>query len=81
MTITVTNELDFYDLMNQCWSGAVDTLKTIEENNMENALMALINECFCDVAPTLTQINDLLWFDDEWIFETLGISEEEEEEE
>lgn len=26
------------------------------------------------------ELNDLMWFDSDWIFETLGISEEEEEE-
>ena len=28
-----------------------------------------------------TELNDLLWFESDWIYETLGISEEEEEEE
>lgn len=27
------------------------------------------------------ELNDIMWFDSDWIFETLGISEEEEEEE
>ena len=26
-----------------------------------------------------TELNDLLWFDSEWIFEALGIEDEEEE--
>lgn len=29
---------------------------------------------------TDTELNDLLWFESEWIFENLGISESEEEE-
>lgn len=81
MTITVRDELDFNDLMNQCWSGAISTLKTIEENDMEDELMDLLSECFCGELPTMTEVNDLLWFDWEWIFETLGINEEDEEEE
>ena len=28
-----------------------------------------------------TQLNDLLWFDDEWVYEMLGITDEEEEDE
>lgn len=27
-----------------------------------------------------TELNDIMWFDSDWIFETLSISEEEEEE-
>ena len=37
----------------------------------------------CDLYPdglTETQLNDLLWFEEDWIFETLGISKEDEEE-
>ena len=28
-----------------------------------------------------TTLNDILWFESDWIFETLGITEEEEEDE
>ena len=81
-TITVKTELSFSDLQNQCWSGAVDTLNTIEENDMENELMNLLNELFADDDNcSLTTINDFLWFDDEYIFECLGISDEDEDEE
>lgn len=79
MTITVTNELDFHDLMNQCWSGAVDTLNTIYDNDKEEELMSLLAlDCFGST-PSITEVNDLLWFESDWVFEMLGISEEEEE--
>lgn len=78
MTITVTNELDFNDLMNQCWSGAVDTLNTIYDNDKEDEFMSLLEEAFFFEVPTLTAINDLCWFESDWIFEQLGISEEDE---
>ena len=81
MTITVKNEMDFNDLMNNCWSGAVDTLQVIEENGKEEELMLLLDEIFLESIPTLTEVNDILWFDDEMIFESLGIIEEEDEEE
>jgi hypothetical protein len=29
--------------------------------------------------PDLTDVNDLLWFEDEWIFEQLGIDPDEDE--
>ena len=74
MLITVKMELSFEDLEKNCWSGAVDTLKTIREHDMEDAFMNLIGDMYCDGdLPTLTTINDLLWFDDGFIFESLGI--------
>lgn len=78
MTITVSEEMNFNDLMNNCWSGAIDTLQVIEENGKEEELMMLLEEITNN--PTMTEINDILWFEDEMIFESLGIIEEEEEE-
>ena len=76
----IKQDMDFNDLMNNCWSGAIDTLKTIEEHNKEDELMQLLEDAF-DECPDITSINDYLWFSDEDIFECLGISETEEEEE
>lgn len=81
MTITVKNEMDFNDLMNNCWSGAIDTLQRVEEEGKEDELIMLLEEIFTDEIPTMTDLNDILWFEDEMIFEALGIIEEEEEEE
>ena len=50
ITVTETKELCFEELKQEVWSGAVDTLKTIEEFNKEDELLDLINEMFdCDV--------------------------------
>lgn len=80
----IKQDMNFNDLMNNCWSGAVDTLKTIEEHDKEDELMAHLEEIFesyFDNVPTMTEVNDYLWFDSERIFEFLEISEMEEEEE
>lgn len=80
----IKQDMDFNNLMNNCWSGAVDTLRTIKENDKEIELMAHLEEIFesyFDNVPTMTEVNDYLWFEDEAIFEALGISETEEEEE
>lgn len=79
MTITVKNEMSFNDLMTYCWSGAINTLKKIEEEGKEEELMMLLEEITSN--PSITDINDILWFKDKMIFEYLGIIEEEEEEE
>lgn len=75
----IKKEYDFNDLKNNSWSGAINTINTIEEYNKENALMDLLEELFFDSIPDETQINDFLWFDSDYIFETLGIKKEEED--
>lgn len=80
----IKQDMDFNDLINNCWSGAIDTLKIIEEHDKEKELMEYLEEIFetsfDDNVPTMTEVNDYLWFEDEAIFEALGISETEEEE-
>lgn len=80
----IKQDMDFNDLMNNCWGGAIDTLKTIEEHDKENELISHLEEIFgsyFDNVPTMTEVNDYLWFEWETIFEALGISESENEEE
>lgn len=72
----IKKDYNFDDLKENSWSGAIDTLKTIEENEKEEELMQLLELTFEDV-PTDTEVNDFLWFDDDFIFEELGIEEEE----
>lgn len=70
----------FEDLKENCWGGAIDTLNKIEEKEKQEDFMYILeNELFCDELPAITQINDTLSFDDEYIFEVLGISTNEEE--
>lgn len=62
------------------WSGAKDTKETIIANDKEEDFERLIEELYPD-GLSETLLNDLLWFESDWIYELLGISEEEEEEE
>ena len=62
----------------EAWSGAKDTQNTILENNKEDEFDALIEETYPEGIDE-TQLNDLLWFESEWIFECLGITEDEDE--
>ena len=69
-----------YDLLDGTyhpWSGAVDTWNTIEENGLLEELDNLLEDLYPD-GLSETELNDLLWFDSDWIFEQLGISEDEE---
>jgi hypothetical protein len=62
------------------WSGAKDTKQAIIDAGKEDEFENLIDELYPD-GVTDTQLNDILWFEQDWIFENLGIAEEEEEEE
>ena len=78
ITVITETEMNFIDLLENCWSGAIDTLEYIKEHDKEEELLYLIEEL--DIHD-MTAINDFLWFDDEYIYECLGITEEEDEEE
>ena len=69
-------EMDYYGtLKNNSWSGALDTLKDIEEADKEDELMYLLEEIFADTIPTETEVNDFLWFERDYIYESLGLDE------
>ena len=72
----IKKDYDFEDLKRNSWSGAINTLEKIEENEKEEELMQLLEYTFEDV-PSETEVNDFLWFDDNFIFGELGIKEEE----
>ena len=67
-----TTEINSMNNFN-AWSGAVDTLNTIREHDKIEDLEYMLEDLFHDRTPTETEINDFLWFEDEYIFEHLGI--------
>lgn len=70
---------DIYLSEFEAWSGAVSTLDRIKEEGKCDELEAMLEELYPD-GMTATELNDMLWFDDEWLFEVLGIEDEDEEE-
>lgn len=68
-------EMDYRTLKNNSWSGALDTLKDIEEADKEDELMYLLEEIFSGEIPTETEVNDFLWFERDYIYENLGLDE------
>lgn len=76
----IKNDFSFDDLKEEVWGGAEDTLEIIENNDMEDELMDFLEGYFVEV-PTITEVNDLLRFESEYIFEVLGINEDEEKDE
>ena len=61
------------------WSGAVDTWEKIEDAGKIDELDALLEEIYPEGLGE-TELNDLLWFEPEWVLEALGLSEENPEE-
>ena len=59
------------------WSGATDTKEKIIQEGKADEFDNLIEELYPD-GLSETALNDLLWFEDDWIFEMLCISDEEE---
>ena len=63
----------------EAWSGAVATKDLIIGHDKADEFDALIEELYPGGIDK-TQLNDILWFDDEWVLDSLGIYEDEEEE-
>ena len=74
----VAKELDFWRLQEESWE-CDDVLDAIADADKEDALMDLLEEVFYDNIPTMTEVNDLLRFDSDWVLETLGIDSEDED--
>ena len=78
----VTYEFDLSEF--KAWSGGADTLEKIREFDLNhpgamNAAQQYIEDCLGDEA-TETQINDMLWFEDDFILDAIGYCAEDEEE-
>ena len=70
----ITMELTLLDF--NAWSGATYTRDRIIKENKVEEFDQLIEELYPQ-GLSETELNDLLWFDDEWIFESLGMEIEE----
>ena len=71
--MTITYELDLNSF--KAWSGAVDTLERIQREGKCAELENVLEELYPD-GMTETELNDLLWFDSESVYEWLGIRSE-----
>ena len=69
----ITSEMSLKNF--KAWSGAKDTLNKLIELDKCDELEFILDDLYPD-GLTDTQLNDILWFEDEWIYETLGIEEE-----
>ena len=65
---------NYWDLKDNSWAGALDTLEDIEKADKEDELMDLLEAVFMDRTPTETEVNDLIWHDREFVYEQLGLN-------
>lgn len=71
----ITYELDLNKF--EAWSGAVSTLERIRNEGKTSELEAILEDAYPD-GMTETELNDLLWFDSETVYEWLGMRTESE---
>ena len=57
------------------WSGAVRTYERLDNNNCLGDFEDMIDELYPD-GISETQLNDILWFDADWIYESVGLKTE-----
>ena len=73
-TINEYDTNDFYNLFENSWSGARDTLEDIIKAEKEEEFMQYLDEVFCDSDEiTDTELNDFIWFERNTIYESLGL--------
>ena len=62
----------------ESWSGAKDTQEKIIKEGKSDLFESILDSLYPD-GITDTELNDLLWFDSESVYEWLGITDDEEE--
>lgn len=72
--MTITYELDLERF--EAWSGGKRTLERVINEGKCGYLEQMLEELYPD-GMTETQLNDLLWFDSESVYEWVGIRSEE----
>ena len=75
-TINEYDTNDFYNLFENSWSGARDTLEDIIKAKKEEEFMDLLDMYFgTEEELTDTELNDFIWFERDTIYEDLGLDE------
>ena len=69
----ITYELDLNSF--EAWSGAISTLERIRNEGKTSQLEAMLEDLYPD-GMTETELNDLLWFDSESVYEWVGLRTE-----
>ena len=71
MNMIITREFEGIEAF-EAWSGAVDTKETIINAGKAKEFDTLLDELFPN-GCTEGELNDFLWFEDDYIYNLLGI--------
>ena len=74
----IDDDFHFEDF--DAWEGAIDTKEKIISAGKQQEFEMLIEELFPDGIADM-QLNDILWFEEDWLFSELGIREGDDENE
>jgi hypothetical protein len=69
----IKQDMDFRDLENNCWGQATKILEEISDADKEDELMSYLEDIFSGDIPTLTEVNDVLAYDWENVYEGIGL--------
>ena len=69
----IKQDMDFNDLRNNCWGQATKILEEISNADKEDDLMYYLEEIYYDEIPTLTEVNDILAYDWEQVYDAIGL--------
>ena len=60
----VVIEMDsFAAIMDNSWSGAKEVCREIYKQHRSKEAFDIIEDIFADTTPTITQLNDFIWFE------------------
>ena len=84
MKVTVERD-GWYDYKENAWGGAISTLEEVEAQDKENEAVEIIEEYMSEVTlgyiPSVTELNDFLWFELPDIMHLYDNEDDDEEEE
>lgn len=73
--IKVSEEMSWHDIYESAWVGARYTADRLQDEGKGEDFVNLIEEIYPDGIDR-TALNDLMWFDSDWIYESLGMAAE-----
>ena len=68
-------EYDSYHLLNDLWSGARENAERLVEAGLWGVCYDLIED-MADGELSLTDVNDMLWFEFDYLLESMGYKDE-----
>lgn len=73
MKYTVEKSLSNFDF----WSGGLTNASKLTSHELDEIESILESDLWCERLPSETDINDLFWFDFDWVCGLIGLSESE----